>query len=76
MRANGDGDSTLKVIDLYAVTAPIKQIVSTGGTTRIDEMALTSDARRQQFRGSSGIKPPAMRRDAIRSGVIIVHCAA
>ena len=45
MRANGDGDSTLKVIDLYAVTAPIKQIISTGGTTRIDEMALTSDAK-------------------------------
>ena len=41
----GDGDSTLKVIDLNAVTAPIKQITSTGGTTRIDEMALTSDGK-------------------------------
>src|SRR5712691_6561472 len=40
----GDGDSTLKVIDLDAPTASaIKQTLSTGGTTRVDEMALTSD---------------------------------
>jgi hypothetical protein len=39
----GDGDSTLKVIDLNA--AAIKQIISTGGTTRVDEMALTSDGK-------------------------------
>jgi hypothetical protein len=41
----GDGDSTLKVIDLNAVppAAPIKQTLSTGGTTRLDEMALTTD---------------------------------
>jgi hypothetical protein len=39
----GDGDSTLKVIDLDATTNPIKQIISTGGTTRLDEMALTTD---------------------------------
>jgi hypothetical protein len=39
----GDGDSTLKVIDLNAPTNPIKQIISTGGTTRVDEMALTTD---------------------------------
>ena len=40
----GDGDSTLKVIDLKAPTASaIKQTISTGGTTRVDEMALTSD---------------------------------
>jgi hypothetical protein len=39
----GDGDSTLKVIDLDANANPIKQIISTGGTTRVDEMALTTD---------------------------------
>jgi hypothetical protein len=40
----GDGDSTLKVIDLNAATASaIKQSVSTGGTTRLDEMAITGD---------------------------------
>jgi hypothetical protein len=37
----GDGDSTLKVIDLK--TSTIKQSISTGGTTRVDEMALTMD---------------------------------
>jgi hypothetical protein len=42
----GDGDSTLKVIDLDAATNPIKQILSTGGTTRVDEMALTTDGTR------------------------------
>ena len=42
----GDGDSTLKVIDLNAPTASaIKQSISTGGTTRVDEMALTSDGK-------------------------------
>jgi hypothetical protein len=42
----GDGDSTLKVIDLNAPTASaIKQSVSTGGTTRLDEMALTTDGK-------------------------------
>ena len=40
----GDGDSTLKVIDLDAPTASaIKQSINTGGTTRVDEMALTTD---------------------------------
>jgi hypothetical protein len=40
----GDGDSTLKVIDLNAPTATaIKQVISTGGTTRVDEMAITDD---------------------------------
>src|SRR5262249_49513397 len=40
----GDGDSTLKVIDLDAPTASaIKQTIPTGGTTRVAEMALTSD---------------------------------
>ena len=39
----GDGDSTLKVIDLNAPNASaIKLIISTGGTTRVDEMALTT----------------------------------
>lgn len=42
----GDGDSTLKVIDLNAPTASaIKQSISTGGTTRLDEMALTPDGK-------------------------------
>ena len=40
----GDGDSTLKVFDLDAPTASaLKQTLSTGGTTRVDEMALTTD---------------------------------
>ncbi|MBV9151068.1 MAG: hypothetical protein JO204_04750, partial [Alphaproteobacteria bacterium] len=42
----GDGDSTLKVFDLNAPTATaLKQTISTGGTTRVDEMALTTDGR-------------------------------
>ncbi len=41
----GDGDSTLKVIDLDATTNPIKQILNTGGKTRVDEMALTTDGK-------------------------------
>jgi hypothetical protein len=42
----GDGDSTLKVIDLNAPTATaIKQTLTTGGTTRVDEMALTTDGK-------------------------------
>jgi hypothetical protein len=40
----GDGDSTLKVIDLNS-SPPIKQNISTGGTTRLDEMALTTDGK-------------------------------
>lgn len=40
----GDGDSTLKVIDLNAPTvSAIKQTIPTGGSTRVDEMALTTD---------------------------------
>ena len=40
----GDGDSTLKVIDLDAPPlAALQQTISTGGTTRVDEMALTTD---------------------------------
>ena len=43
----GDGDSTLKVIDLSPSSSnnPIKQSISTGGTTRVDEMALTTDGK-------------------------------
>ena len=42
----GDGDSTLKVFDLNAPTSTaLKQTLSTGGTTRVDEMALTADGR-------------------------------
>ena len=40
----GDGNSTLKVFDLDAPTASaLKQTISTGGTTRLDEMALTTN---------------------------------
>ena len=40
----GDGDSTLKVIDLNAPNkSAIQQSIPTGGTTRVDEMALTKD---------------------------------
>src|SRR5689334_22781640 len=40
----GDGDSTLKVFDLKAPTASaLKATIATGGSTRVDEMALTSD---------------------------------
>jgi hypothetical protein len=39
----GDGDSTLKVIDLNDLASPIKASISTGGTTRVDEMDLTTD---------------------------------
>jgi hypothetical protein len=40
----GDGDSTLKVFDLKAPTASaMKANISTGGSTRVDEMALTAD---------------------------------
>src|SRR5207302_6535854 len=39
----GDGDSTLKVIDLDAPNvSAIKQTIKTGGTTRVDEMALNT----------------------------------
>jgi len=42
----GDGDSTLKVIDLDAPLKPtIEQSISTGGSTRVDEMALTTDGK-------------------------------
>ena len=42
----GDGDSTLKVLDLDAPTASaLKASISTGGTTRVDEMALTSNGK-------------------------------
>src|SRR5882724_10345023 len=40
----GDGDSTLKVFDLDAPDASaLKATLSTGGATRVDEMALTAD---------------------------------
>lgn len=39
----GDGDSTLKVIDLKK--GKIVATISTGGTTRLDEMSLTTDGR-------------------------------
>src|SRR5215470_6938624 len=53
----GDGDSTLKVIDLDAPTASaIKQTISTGGTTRVDEMALTGDG--QLLFGANNAEDP------------------
>src|SRR6266850_7501525 len=40
----GDGDSTLKVFDLDAPDmSALMQTLSTGGETRVDEMALTAD---------------------------------
>ena len=42
----GDGDSTVKVFDLDAPPAmAFKQVIPTGGTTRVDEMALTSNGK-------------------------------
>jgi hypothetical protein len=42
----GDGDSTVKVFDLDAPPSmALKQSVPTGGTTRVDEMALTSNGK-------------------------------
>jgi len=39
----GDGDSTLKVFDLDSNSNIAAQTIPTGGATRVDEMALTSD---------------------------------
>ena len=40
----GDGDSTLKVFDISNPTKPVLvNTISTGGGTRLDEMALTAD---------------------------------
>src|SRR5229473_5362956 len=39
----GDGDSTLKVFDLDGPDALAQLPLSTGGATRVDEMALTTD---------------------------------
>ncbi len=53
----GDGDSTLKVIDLNAPTASaIKQSISTGGTTRLDEMDITGDG--QLLFGANNAEDP------------------
>jgi hypothetical protein len=42
----GDGNSTLKIFDLDASPAlALKNSISTGGTTRVDEMALTTDGK-------------------------------
>jgi hypothetical protein len=42
----GDGDSTLKVLDLDSPPPlALKASVATGGSTRLDEMALTTDGR-------------------------------
>jgi hypothetical protein len=43
----GDGNSTLKIFDLDGPPASaLKRTISTGGTTRVDEMALTTDGDR------------------------------
>ena len=39
----GDGDSTLKIFDLDGANALAQPAINTGGTTRVDEMALTAD---------------------------------
>ena len=42
----GDGDSTLHVIDLNAPTASaMRQVIKTGGTKRLDKLALTTDGK-------------------------------
>jgi hypothetical protein len=41
----GDGNSTLKVFDLNSPSNVSVASISTGGTTRLDEMALTTDGR-------------------------------
>lgn len=42
----GDGNSTLHVIDLDApASSATKQVISTGGSFRVDEMALTTDGK-------------------------------
>jgi hypothetical protein len=41
----GDGDSTLKVIDLDDAKQPIKATISTGGKTRLDELDVTTDGK-------------------------------
>jgi hypothetical protein len=54
----GDGDSTLKVFDLNApISTALKQTISTGGTTRVDEMALTADGR-QLLAANNAEDPP------------------
>jgi hypothetical protein len=41
----GDGDSTVKVFDLNGPGVFAQPPISTGGTTRVDEMALTTDGK-------------------------------
>jgi hypothetical protein len=41
----GDGDSTLKVIDLEDKKTPIKATIPTGGKTRLDELDVSSDGK-------------------------------
>jgi hypothetical protein len=52
----GDGDSTLKVIDLDSLPS-IKASISTGGTTRVDEMDLTTDGK-LLFAANNAEDPP------------------
>ena len=41
----GDGDSTMKVIDLNDMKSPIKATLATGGKTRVDELDVTTDGK-------------------------------
>jgi hypothetical protein len=53
----GDGDSTVKVFDLDGPSTFAQPPVSTGGTTRVDEMALTTDGK-LLFAANNAEDPP------------------
>jgi len=53
----GDGDSTLKVFNLDSSSASPAQTIATGGTTRVDEMDLTSDGE-MLFAANNAEDPP------------------
>jgi hypothetical protein len=73
----GDGTSEVRVYDLDAPTATaFKQKVPTGGTTRVDEMALTSDGK-LLLAANNAEDPPfatlfAANGDAPKSNVTII----
>jgi hypothetical protein len=73
----GDGTSDVRVYDLDAPTATaFKQKVPTGGTTRVDEMALTSDGK-LLLAANNAEDPPfatlfAANGDAPKSNVTII----
>jgi hypothetical protein len=73
----GDGDSTLKVFDLNAPTASaLKQSIPTGRSTRVDELALTTDGK-LVLAANNAEDPPfatlfAANGDAPKSNVAII----